>query len=232
MKYAIVAAGEGSRLVEEGVSTPKPLVCINGEPMIERLIKIFIINNAQSVNIIVNNEMEEVYRFLRSLKLPVPLNIIRKSTPSSMHSFYELSSLLDGGRFCLTTVDTIFREDEFSGYIKHFDNLSSDGLFAVTGFIDDEKPLYIDTDDNMIIRGLHDSQTASGRFISGGIYCLDGKSLPVLKRAIDAGISRLRNYQRELIAGGLKIEAYQFSKIIDVDHYDDIKKAESFLSGN
>ena len=41
MKYAIIAAGEGSRLASEGVEKPKPLVCINGEPLIDRLIRIF-----------------------------------------------------------------------------------------------------------------------------------------------------------------------------------------------
>jgi len=39
----------------------------------------------------------------------------------------------------------------------------------------------------------------------------------------------MRNYQRQLIAEGLRLKAYPFSKIIDVDHADDILKAESFL---
>lgn len=50
-----------------------------------------------------------------------------------MHSFYELSHYLDGDKICLTTVDTIFKEEEFSGYIQQFiqeDKL--DGLMAVT----------------------------------------------------------------------------------------------------
>ena len=37
MKYAIIAAGLGSRLQSEGVSLPKPLVKLNGEAMIDRL---------------------------------------------------------------------------------------------------------------------------------------------------------------------------------------------------
>jgi len=41
MNYAIIAAGEGSRLMQEGVEQPKPLVELNGEPMIHRLIRIF-----------------------------------------------------------------------------------------------------------------------------------------------------------------------------------------------
>ena len=36
MNYAIIAAGEGSRLRNEGVAAPKPLVPLNGRPMIGR----------------------------------------------------------------------------------------------------------------------------------------------------------------------------------------------------
>ena len=41
MKFAIIAAGEGSRLATEGVTQPKPLIPLCGVPMIERLIRIF-----------------------------------------------------------------------------------------------------------------------------------------------------------------------------------------------
>ena len=34
MKFAIIAAGEGSRLAQEGVEEPKPLVSVCGQPMI------------------------------------------------------------------------------------------------------------------------------------------------------------------------------------------------------
>ena len=45
MKFAVIAAGEGSRLNQEGVALPKPLVRLNGEPMIDRLLRIFAEND-------------------------------------------------------------------------------------------------------------------------------------------------------------------------------------------
>ena len=57
----------------------------------------------------------------------------------------------------------------------------------------------------------------------------DLKAISVLKKAIDEGMSRMRNYQRQLIAEGLRLKAYPFSKIIDVDHAEDIVKAEAFV---
>ena len=47
MKYAIIAAGEGSRLAAEGITVPKPLVEVNGEYLIDRLIRIFMQNDAE-----------------------------------------------------------------------------------------------------------------------------------------------------------------------------------------
>ncbi len=230
MNYAIIAAGEGSRLVEEGVKQPKPLVRLNGEALIDRLIRIFLKNDADSISVIVNEDMKEVRNHLNSLDTGVPLNLIVKSTPSSMHSFYEISKLLPEGKFCLTTVDTIFKDSEFSGFIRSFvDDHERDGMMAVTDYVDDEKPLYVATDTDMMITGFLDRPTGAEKYISGGIYCLNSKALPVLDRCMEDGIARMRNYQRELIRNGLKLKAYAFGKIVDVDHAGDIEKAEQFL---
>ena len=86
MNYAIIAAGEGSRLAQEGVAKPKPLVELQGKPMIGRLINIMLRCHAQSISIIVNEHMTEVREYLEGLELPVPLNLVVKTTPSSMHS--------------------------------------------------------------------------------------------------------------------------------------------------
>ncbi len=230
MNYAIIAAGEGSRLAQEGVVLPKPLVKLNGKEMIRRLIDIFLANNAESISIIVNEQMTQVQEYISTLKLPVPFNIIIKSTPSSMHSFYELRDYLRDGKFCMTTVDTIFREEDFSEYIQAFINNNNDidGMMAVTDYIDDEKPLYVDVDESMNIVGFLDKSDHC-KYISGGIYGLTSKAIETLEACLENGQSRMRNFQRQLVADGLKLEAYQFSKIVDVDHAEDIKKAEEFL---
>lgn len=233
MKYAIIAAGEGSRLVQEGVALPKPLVNLNGMPMIRRLIDIFLDCDAEEISVIVNEQMTEVRAYLENLKLPVPLRLTVKSTPSSMHSFYEVSRTFTGGKFILTTVDTIFLEDEFRRYARAFaDDDTRDGYMAVTSFIDDEKPLYIDVDSDMRITAFLDKPFDGVKYISGGIYGLSHKALPVLEKCMSQGMSRMRNYQRALVEAGLDLRAWPFGKIIDVDHAGDIATACHFISGN
>ncbi len=234
MNFGIIAAGEGSRLVSEGVSLPKPLVSIEGKPMIGRLIGIFEDMGAECVCVIVNEQMTEVADYLRRLAptLRCRLQLVVKSTPSSMHSFYELGSLLRPyGRFVLTTVDTIFREDDFRRYVQAYEQAGPevDGMMAVTRHIDDEKPLYVETDAEMNIVAFRDNAWPEARFISGGIYGLSARSIDVLDKSLADGVQRMRNYQRALVAAGLKLKAYDMGMILDVDHAEDIRKANNFI---
>ena len=231
MKFAIIAAGEGSRLAQEGVKSPKPLIALQGIPIIERLVMLFAAQGASSINIIINEQQPATLAKLQQLQQSYPINIVVKDTPSSMHSLHALSHLLRGGKFCLTTVDTIFKEHEFTDYIKAFETSAYDGMMAVTDYIDDEKPLYVETDGMLEITTFDDKPTAEPKYISGGIYGLDDKALDILDQCMDAGIERMRNFQRSLVAGGLKLKAYPFSKIIDIDHAEDIVKAEEFIAG-
>ncbi len=230
MHYAIIAAGEGSRLAQEGVEKPKPLVELNGEPMIMRLMNIFMRCNAESISVIINDFMPEVRHYIDNIEIEAPLNVIVKSTPSSMHSFWELSKVMKPGKFCLTTVDTIFREEDFAKYIAAFEaDTHNDGLWAVTPYIEDEKPLYVDVNRCMNIKAFCDAPFDGAKYVSGGIYAMTDKAFPILNECIEKGISRMRNFQRALIAARMKLKAYSIDKIIDVDHASDIAVAQAFI---
>ena len=236
MNYAIIAAGEGSRLAQEGVAKPKPLVSLHGEPMIERLVRIMLRCNAESLSIIVNEHMTQVQQFLRELipTLPVPVQLVVKTTPSSMHSFWELSKVMKPGKFCLTTVDTIFREQDFARYIAAFEADSEhDGMWAVTPFVEDEKPLWVDVDEpSMAIKAFCDQPFEGCKYVSGGVYAMTDSAFAVLNSCIESRQSRMRNFQRAMISAGMRLQAFSIPKIIDVDHASDIAVAEAFIDGN
>ena len=234
MKYAIIAAGDGRRLSAEGVSEPKPLVRVGGECLVDRLIRIFMNNRAEEIIVICNDHTPLVPQHLVALQRdglkgrPVPLRFVVKSTPSSMHSFFEISKYLTDGPFILTTVDTIFREDEFAEYVKTFRQFKVDGLMGVTDFVDDEKPLYVETDEQMNITGFRDEPNSS-HYVSGGIYGLNESAIFTLNNCIARSENRMRNFQRALVADRRVLKAWSFSKILDIDHADDIIKANEYL---
>ncbi|MBR5688621.1 MAG: NTP transferase domain-containing protein [Prevotella sp.] len=239
MKYAIIAAGEGSRLAHEGVQMPKPLVTIHGETLLQRLIRIFMDNQAEEICVICNGQTESVAQHLEEIMhkglggIPVPLKMLVKTTPSSMHSLYELSRFFDDDVFCATTVDTLFREREFAEYIFMLDkavrNGEADGLMGVTSYIDDEKPLYVNTADDLSVTGFYDEPMPGVRYVSAGIYGLHRRAIDTLKACVARGEMRMRNFQRALLTVGLSLKAFPFSKVIDIDHASDIVKAETFL---
>lgn len=236
MIFAIIAAGEGSRLAAEGITTPKPLVQLNGETLIDRLIRIFMRYNPEEIVVICNDRDTEVAEHLYQLQrdglqgTPVPLRFLMKSTPSSMHSFYEISPWLGEGPFVLTTVDTIFSPLEFDAYVKALENSGADGVMGVTNYVDDEKPLWVDVNSIQYIEGFYDvRENDACTYISAGVYGLYSDAVDVLKKCVERGESRMRNFQRALIAEEFELQIFPFTQVFDIDHAADIEKAEQFL---
>ena len=237
MKFGIIAAGLGSRLTKEGIETPKPLVRLNGEPLIGRLMRIFCENGAETITVVINSDMPEVGEYIREFSKisECPIKLVVKSTPSSMHTFKVLVDAMEiEGKFVVTTVDTVFQERNFREYIKSFNSSpdSINGIMGVTPFIDDEKPLYVKVDDKDLITAFSDNSFDGVKYISAGIYGLTPACIKVLDSCIQNNVSRMRNYQRALIDSGLRIKAFDIGKVIDVDHVSDIRTAEQFISSD
>ena len=247
IKFGIIAAGEGNRIKSEGAKVSKPLLKINGVPMIGRLIKIMeesILSLKQqnetissdelpSISVIFNREMEDVSNYLQNFVPDVncDLKIVSTVTPSSMHSFSKLLEIMEpSDKFIVTTVDTIFRKDEFFKYVESFIKSSEniDGLMGVTTYKDDEKPLYVVASENMKITAFKDVPEKGIKFISAGVYGLNIKSIPILKSCLDNRIERMRNFQRRLIDEGFNLKAYDMGTVFDIDHLSDLEKANKF----
>ena len=228
MKAGIIAAGEGSRLKADGYAVPKPLLQVEGVPLIERLIRIFIRNGISEIACIVNEASLEVKEFIERKRFPVPVNVLVKSTPSSMHSLFALSPFLRDARFLLSTVDPIFDEEEFAGYLRYANGREGvDGVLAVTGFVDDENPLYVSLAPSGRIAGFSKSEQTPQ--VTGGLYVFSPTIFDEMAAASQKGIERLRNFLSLLVAQGYRFETYHFSKIVDVDHKRDVAVAEDFL---
>lgn len=227
MIYAIIAAGEGSRLAGEGITLPKPLVRVGNVPLIERMVRVMSSQpDCERIEVIINEQAAEVGKLLDSL----PVNVTAKSTPGSMHSLAAILPRLAGGDVCVATVDAVFRPEEFNSYVQMWrDNRDADALMAVTKFVDDEKPLYVSVNTEGLITGYFDTPADGVAYVSGGMYILTPDSLSLITDCIEAGQTRMRDFQRALVAAGLRLRPFEFSKIIDVDHAADIAAAEDLI---
>lgn len=232
MNLAIVGAGESSRIKAEGLKGSKHLIKINGESLIERIIRIAKQNGINGVLCIINEQEPELKEFLLHHNFEIPFKLVVKSTASSMHSLFELAPFLKKESFCLATVDSVFTENEYSeflSYSKYQDDI--DGVLAVTRYIDDEKPLCVSMDEQDTILKFSDSKEGYN-WATGGIYFFSPRIFNEIDYALESGIIRLRNFLRLLVKKGYVLKGFSFSKIIDVDHISDIAKAESFINGN
>ena len=235
MQFAVLAAGNGSRLKESGIKLPKPLVKVGGETLIHRLFTVFQQCGATKISVIINPDSGRLLNRILRMSAIFPLYFRIQTTESSMHSLYELLPILDDDKLCLTTVDTVFDEKKFKQYIDAFSEIDDcDALMAVTQYIDDEKPLYVDVDDDMNIKGFYDedNKEESYKYISAGIYGLTPACMEVLKECISEGKQRMRTFQQELIKHGLKVKAFDIGDVIDVDSASDIPKAKALIAQN
>jgi NDP-sugar pyrophosphorylase family protein len=230
MIAGIIAAGEGSRLRAEGIDVPKPLVRLDGTPLIERLIRTFIRNGVTEICCIVNEYSLDVRDFVEAQKFPVPVSFVVRTTPSSMHSLFALEPFLRKGRFLLSTVDAIFLEEEFSSFIASAMGSRAAGVLAITDFIDDENPLYVELGGDGAIRSF--SKTEASRWVTGGLYVFSPEIFAEREPVLRRGTERLRNFLGHLVAAGYRLEGFPFSKIVDVDHVRDIETARRWISGN
>ncbi len=228
MHFAIIAAGKGERLAAGGSTLPKPLVNLGGMPMIERLVRVFTDCGAQSISVIINPLQVETVSFMQGLQKELPMNLVIRETPSPMHSLLELAPYIAGKSFCATTVDTVFSRESLMSVIREMQTGRADGIMGVTRYVRDEKPLFVDTDSDMHIRGFLDSSDEC-RYVSAGVYCLPPSAINVLERAVQSGERRMRHFQRMLLESGMKLDAFDMGRVIDVDCMDDLEEARCLV---
>jgi len=229
MKMGIIAAGKGERLALGGVSTPKPLVSIAGKALIARIIEAGVALGVSSVACIVNELNPSTIEFLRSGRWPVSLDLVVKTTPSSMESLFCLARHLSDEPFVLSTVDVVFGPSIFERFVAEARaKTDSMGSLALTRFVDDEKPLWAAMDGANRITAMGDPARGSG-YITAGFYYFKPDIFAEMDVAREKNLNALRQFLGHLVDSGYPLHGVPVAKTIDVDYPEDIGKAESYL---
>ena len=229
MKVGIIAAGKGERLTRGGITTPKPLLPVAGRPLIARIIDASAKLKAESVACIVNDLNPTVAGYLRSTPWPLPVELVVKTTPSSMESLFSLAPLLKDEPFLLFTVDVVFALKSLENFIQHASRLpSAKGVFALTHFIDDEKPLWVVTDDRKRITVIGE-RAAGSQYVTAGFYYITPDVFSLIDMARQLRFGALRQFLGLLVDEGHPIYGLPAGKTVDVDSPEDIATAEAFV---
>lgn len=230
MLMGILAAGEGSRL--QAVAPFKPLIKVGGVPLIERTLKM--VGEASPERImIIFNELEKSIDF-STLPMTQKSNTdyFFQTTPSSLHSLYEVmkrSNVSEDDHIIFSMVDSILKQDDFNNFYKYCSQLAR-GEHAVltTTFIEDEKPLTLQLGEGDKIEAFQ-TPLEESTLITSGMYCFSGQALYLMKKCVDDGVMKMRNFLTLLVTEGETVRSFEIEKSLDIDRPEDIKSAEKFL---
>ena len=231
MKVGIIAAGKGERLAQGGIATPKPLVVVDGTPLIARIINAAARLGATSIACIVNNETPETAHYLRSTTWPLPLDLVVRTTPSSMESLFCLAPLLSVNTepFLLFTVDAVFGYSIVENFVQQARQVSdAHGALALTDHIDDEKPLWTAVDEHLKITAMGPA-AAGSRYVTAGFYYFTPTVFAEVAAARALRLNALRQFLGLLLDKGYGLYGVPVPKTLDVDYPEDIAKAEAYL---
>lgn len=229
MKLGIIAAGRGERLARGGILTPKPLVSVGGRPLIARVIDAGAALGVSSIACIVNELSSAVIDYLRSPGWPVPVDLVVKTTPSSMESLFCLAPYLADEPFLLSTVDVVCGARVLERFVTEARTLDdSAGALALTRHVDDEKPLWVAVDGRNRISAMGNAAGNSG-IVTAGFYYFRPHIFAEIDAARAMKLNALRQFLGHLVDRGYPLHGVMVPKTIDVDVPEDIEKAEAYL---
>ncbi len=221
MRGGIIAAGEGSRLKAAGYAMPKALVPVGGVPLIEAVIGNFQAAGIDSLVVIVNEASRAAEAFVRRRFPALDVDVIVKTTRSSLESFLEVGARLGPGPALVSTVDAWCRPADFVRFVEAGRRRLPDGsVLGLTPLVADEKPLWATVDASGRITRLGEG---AGPMVTAGFYLL---SAAARAAAPPPDLGRLRDYLGWL-AERHPLYAEVIDTVVDVDRPDDVALAET-----
>ncbi|MDP3542093.1 MAG: NDP-sugar synthase [Elusimicrobiota bacterium] len=230
MKAAIIAAGEGSRLLKSHPGQIKPMICIAAKPLIYWVVVGLRSAGCKDIVVLTNTRGDAVGPYLSAAFPDVNFDFVTADTASSFESFRlvckRLATATDGG-FVVSTVDALIKTDDVARFISECRTSNADAGLALTTFVDDEKPLWADTDAKGRVTALG-ADAKDKNAVTCGLYYMTRSAATAIPNA--ERHSRLRDYFQELVASGATVRGVILSKSLDVDRPEDLAAAESFLT--
>jgi NDP-sugar pyrophosphorylase family protein len=230
MEAIILAGGEGRRLRDEGIGTPKAMVPLGGRPLLLRLRDTLAGLGFESITALVRRSVLDPAEQGRLAAIP-GFRIVTCETPSSLHTLAEgLRAIGPGPAFC-AMVDSVMREDDWRRVVASSARQLDDGAdasVAVTPFLDDERPLYVWQRADGSVERFADRPGAPV-LVTGGVYVLSSRVRSLVPRVLGLGMTRMRGFLAWLVEHGYRVETAEIPRIVDLDRGRDLAQAEAWI---
>lgn len=221
----ILAAGEGSRLRRDGWTIAKPLVPVEGRPLVEHVIDNFLAAGIETIAVIFNESERDCARFVQERFPGADIRVLVKTTASSYESFREIMGLIPDGPALVSTVDAFCLPDDFLEFVRRAAAAPpEETLLAVTPFVADENPLRARLDSSGRVTGLGGED---GEAVTAGMYVFPER---VRGLSPPSHVGRLRHYLAWLVERGEPVRGISIDTVVDVDRGEDVALAETLAA--
>lgn len=232
MHGLILAGGEGSRLAADGVTTPKALVEVAGQPQIARLVETFTRLGVDGITCMMREGLPPVTTIVGS-EARVPVRGVPCLTPSSLHTLVAgLDAAAAGPVFC-SMVDTVMPwrdwQRAYEAAERHL-AAGADAVLVVTPATEDDRPLYVGLDAKHRVRQIGDERTTPA-LVTGGVYGFSAAARRLAKELLAQGRERMRAFLGALVERERPVFAVQVARVIDLDRARDLADANAWLAG-
>ncbi|OGR88507.1 MAG: hypothetical protein A3J74_05140 [Elusimicrobia bacterium RIFCSPHIGHO2_02_FULL_57_9] len=228
MIAGIIAAGDGLRLRDSHPHLVKPLVPVAGTPLCHWVVGSLRQAGISDFTVLFNSKGRAVSKDLEACFPKIRWSFLVADTASSWESFRLICQDMArrANRFVISTVDSLIPPAEAARFTREMESRGVDAGLALTGFIDDEKPLWaqIGADGSIAALG---QQVRHRVHATSGLYYMTARLARRMPET--AAHNCLRRYWTALVSSGARVGGVVLSKTIDVDRPQDIKEAESFL---
>ncbi len=221
----LICAGRGKRFREAGVAAPKAMIALSGRPLLDWAVRQLWTAGIDRMTVIFNSENAPTCRrYLEQTFTQMHFTIICRDTATSFESFQAVLAAAPAGHVLITTVDAVYAPGRVAEFLRFARRLAPGSMaLGVTGFIDDEKPLFatLAPDNRIVCIG-----AGKSRFVTSGIYWL-----PAAFARLGRGkhFAALRQYLAYLIGEGSPCFGFDMGKSIDIDRPADLAAAKAFV---
>jgi len=182
-------AGYGSRFAKVGVTTPKPLIPVDGRPMFLKAISSFDgLDTEKRYTVILRKEHDEQYNLAEQVRAALPgVNIVTTDEPATgaLRDAYRSKEFLQPNEGVLVMdCDIMIGGQDYFAMIKRSLAYEDDVQGGVLLFkADNPRYSYADVDDNWAVIRTAEKQVISPYAIGGGYYIRDTETF--IKNADD-----------------------------------------------
>lgn len=228
MHGLILAGGDGSRLLASGVTVPKALVSIAGQPQLRRMVDACRRVGCDTVTCAVRDDLAAAATVALAGS---DVTIVPLRTPTSLHTLAAGLRTVPSGDVLCTLVDTVMPATDWNAaHAAAVRGLQdADAIVALTPFVDDDSPLWAEMVADGTVRSF--GRRVEPALVTGGVYWLGPRARAAADAAVDAGVHRLRGYLTRLVDTQHQVRAVEVRRIVDVDTSADLALAIALVDG-